>query len=192
VHGRVLQGPSTRCYFTAGGSRIRWCWRSSTDDGEARSRHPGVEGGPEGRQVGPTGDEDVSEEADELPGEDVAARSAILRQAATTDPASLSLDLLSEGERAQFIEDVAAGRVQPDGVQSWAPWWDATEATHVAAARLQDFRKYRSCSAGLLLACMQRKANPPVKQRAVKAFRRPYLKVSPRSHLNHYSLISSC
>ena len=62
-----------------------------------------------------------------------------LRRTALAEPLALAPDMLSAAEAAQFNRDVAAGRVIPEGAREWAPWWEATEAAHVAMARALAF-----------------------------------------------------
>jgi hypothetical protein len=62
-------------------------------------------------------------------------RSSLLRGLASAPGASLSPNVLTPEERVLFAADVAAGRVVPAGASEWLPWWSASEAAHVAAAR---------------------------------------------------------
>lgn len=103
-----------------------------------------IDGDGEGSGAGPsetdeTAGDDEGAQSDELSEAAWAERSAALRRMALSDPACLAPAMLSAAERAQFFADVAAGHVVPEGALEWAPWWEATEAAHVAAARALAF-----------------------------------------------------
>lgn len=68
-----------------------------------------------------------------------AERVGELRRTALTEPLTLAPGMLSAAEAAQFNRDVAAGRVVPESAREWAPWWEATEAAHIAMARALAF-----------------------------------------------------